>query len=122
GDLYVRVHVQAHELFGRKGEDITLTLPVTFPEAALGASVRVPTLDGAVTLRIPPGTTSGRTFRVRGKGTPKRGGGAGDLLITVDVTVPAALSPESREALEKYAVAQPEDPRPHITRRVVGDA
>ncbi|MEN3361818.1 MAG: molecular chaperone DnaJ [Mycobacteriales bacterium] len=122
GDLYVRVHVQPHELFGRKGEDITLTLPVTFPEAALGASVRVPTLDGAVTVRIPPGTTSGRTFRVRGKGTPKRGGGAGDLLVTVDVAVPGSLGPEAREALEKYAVAQPEDPRPHITRRVVGDA
>jgi molecular chaperone DnaJ len=122
GDLYVRVHVQPHELFGRKGDDITLTLPVTFPEAALGASVRVPTLDGAVTLRIPAGTTTGRTFRVRGKGTVKRTGGAGDLLVTVDVAVPSSLTPEAREALEKYAVAQPDDPRPHITRSVIGDA
>jgi molecular chaperone DnaJ len=122
GDLYVRVHVQEHEMFGRKGDDITLTLPVTFPEAALGASVRVPTLDGAVTLRIPAGTTTGRTFRVRGRGTAKRTGGSGDLLITVDVAVPSSLTPEGREALEKYAVAQPDDPRPHITKRVIGDA
>jgi molecular chaperone DnaJ len=122
GDLYVRVHVQEHELFGRKGDDITLTLPVTFPEAALGASVRVPTLEGAVTLKIPAGTSSGRTFRVRGKGTPKRAGGAGDLLVTVEIAVPRTLTPEAREALEKYAVAQPDDPRPHVTRRVIGDA
>jgi molecular chaperone DnaJ len=122
GDLYVRVYVQEHDLFGRKGDDITLTLPVTFPETVLGASVRVPTLDGAVTLKIPAGTTSGRTFRVRGKGTAKRTGGAGDLLVTVEVAVPKTLTPEAREALEKYAVAQPDDPRPHITRRVIGDA
>ena len=122
GDLYVRVHVQEHEMFGRKGDDITLTLPVTFPEAALGASVRVPTLDGSVTLRIPAGTTTGRTFRVRGRGTAKRTGGSGDLLITVDVAVPSSLTPEGREALEKYAAAQPDDPRPHITKRVIGNA
>jgi molecular chaperone DnaJ len=122
GDLYVRVNVGAHDLFGRKGDDLTLALPVTFPEAVLGASVRVPTLDGAVTVKIPAGTTSGRTFRVRGKGTPKRTGGAGDLLVTVEVAVPKSLTPEAREALEKYAVAQPDDPRPLITRRVSGDA
>jgi molecular chaperone DnaJ len=122
GDLYVRVHVREHELFGRKGNDIMLTLPLTFPEATLGTTVRVPTLDRPVTLKIPAGTASGRTFRVRGKGVPRRTGGAGDLLVTVDVAVPKSLGPEAREALEKYAAAQPDDPRPQITARVLGDA
>ena len=122
GDLYVRVHVRQHELFGRKGNDLILALPLTFPEAALGTTVRVPTLDRPVTLKIPAGTASGRTFRVRGKGVPRRAGGAGDLLVTVDVAVPRALGAEAREALEKYATAQPDDPRPQITRRVIGGA
>jgi molecular chaperone DnaJ len=121
GDLYVRVHVRSHELFGRKGDDLTLALPVTFPEAALGTTVRVPTMDGAVTLKIPAGTASGRTFRVRGRGVPKKSG-AGDLLVTVDVAVPANLPAEAREALEKYAAAQPDDPRPQITAVVDGRA
>ena len=127
GDLFVRVHVRSHELFGRKGDDLTLPLPVTFPEAALGTSVRVPTLDGAVTLKIPAGTASGRTFRVRGRGVPKRGAhgtaaGAGDLLVTVEVAVPKNLPAEAREALEKYGAAQPDDPRPQLTRAVEGRA
>ena len=123
GDLFVRVHVRHHELFGRKGDDLTLTLPVTFPEAALGTTVRVPTMDGAVTLKIPPGTASGRTFRVRGRGVPKRGGSSsGDLLVTVEVAVPKALPAEAKEALEKYAAAQPDDPRPQITAVVDGRA
>ena len=75
----------------------------------------MPTLDGAVTLKIPAGTASGRTFRVRGRGVPKRGGGAGDLLVTVEVAVPKNLPADAREALEKYAAAQPDDPRPHLT-------
>jgi molecular chaperone DnaJ len=122
GDLYVRVHVRPHDLFGRKGDDLTLALPVTFPEAALGTTVRVPTLDGAVTLKIPAGTASGRTFRVRGRGVPKRGGGAGDLLVTAEVAVPVNLPSDAREALEKYAAAQPDDPRPQITAAVDGRA
>ena len=119
GDLYVVVHVRGHELFGRKGNDLTLTVPVSFPEAVLGTTVRVPTLDGAVTLKIPAGTPSGKTFRVRGKGVARKDG-AGDLLVTVEVAVPANLTAEAREALEKYAAAQPDDPRPHITARAKG--
>ncbi len=119
GDLYVVVHVRPHELFGRKGHDLTLTVPVSFPEAVLGTTVRVPTLDGAVTLKVPPGTQSGKTFRVRGKGVTRRDG-AGDLLVTVEVAVPANLTADAREALEKYAAAQPDDPRPHITARTKG--
>ena len=122
GDLFVRVHVRQHDVFGRKGDDLTLTLPVTFPEAALGTTVRVPTMDGAVTLKIPAGTSSGRTFRVRGRGVPKRTGGAGDLLVTAEVAVPKNLPADAREALEKYAAAQPDDPRPHITAAVDGRA
>jgi molecular chaperone DnaJ len=123
GDLFVRVHVRQHDLFGRKGDDLTLTLPVTFPEAALGTTVRVPTMDGAVTLKIPAGTASGRTFRVRGRGVPKRGGSStGDLLVTVEVAVPKNLPADAREALEKYAAAQPDDPRPQVTAVVDGRA
>jgi molecular chaperone DnaJ len=122
GDLFVRVHVRQHELFGRKGDDLTLALPVTFPEAALGTTVRVPTMDGTVTLKIPAGTASGRTFRVRGRGVPKRTGGAGDLLVTAEVSVPKNLPAEAREALEKYAAAQPDDPRPQVTAVVDGRA
>jgi molecular chaperone DnaJ len=115
GDLYVVVHVRAHPLFGRSGDDLTLTLPLSYAEAALGTTVRVPTLDGAVSLKVPAGTAGGRTFRVRGRGAPRRDGGHGDLLVTVEIAVPKRLSPRAREALEAFAAAQDDDPRPHIT-------
>ena len=121
GDLLVTVHVAEHKLFGRSGDDLTLTVPVSFPEAALGTTLRVPTLDGTVTLRIPPGTPSGRTLRVRGRGAPKRGGGHGDLLVTVEVAVPQHMSAQAKEALRSYRAAQSDDPRPHITA-ASGDA
>ena len=107
GDLFVVVFVASHPLFGRRGKDLTLTVPISFPEAALGAEIKVPTLDGpSVTLRVPPGTRSGRTFRVKGRGVPAPSG-AGDLLVTVEVAVPSALSPEEREAVEALAAASP---------------
>jgi molecular chaperone DnaJ len=115
GDLYVTVHVTADELFGRNGDDLTLTVPITFSEAALGMTLRVPTLDGSVALRVPAGTPSGRTLRARGKGAPKRGGGAGDLLVTVEVAVPQNMTGDAKDALAKYAAAQSDDPRPTIT-------
>jgi molecular chaperone DnaJ len=103
GDLYVLVHVRPHPIFGRKGDNLTLTVPITFPEAALGAEIKVPTLRGApVTLKIPPGTPNGRTFRVTGKGTTRKDGTTGDLLVTVDLVVPQGLDQESREVLEKF--------------------
>ncbi|SDU99241.1 molecular chaperone DnaJ [Microlunatus sagamiharensis] len=106
GDLYVVVHVSQHAVFGRKGDNLTLTAPVTFNEAALGAEIEVPTLDGApVTLRVPQGTPNGRTFRVRGKGVSKRDGGRGDLLVTVEVVVPQTLNDQAREALTSYGEA-----------------
>jgi molecular chaperone DnaJ len=113
GDLYVVVHVAPHELFGRKGSDLTLTVPITFAEAALGATVTVPTLDKPVSLKIPPGTRSGRTFRVRGHGVPS-GTKAGDLLVTVEVAVPQKLSDAERAAIETLAHASSESPRRHL--------
>ncbi len=110
GDLYVVVHVAPHRLFSRKGNDLTLELPVTFPEAALGANVQIPTLNGAVTLKIPSGTQSGRTFRVRGLGAPKKGG-RGDLLVTVRVDVPSKLSREEKALLSQLQDSQKKSPR-----------
>jgi len=116
GDLIVHVHVQPHGIFGRKGDNLTLALPVTFPEAALGATVKVPTLDGPpVAVKIPAGTTSGRTLRVRGKGVTRRDGTRGDLLVTVEVAVPTALSEQAKAALASYAETQTDDPRAHLT-------
>jgi molecular chaperone DnaJ len=115
GDLYVVVRVALHPLFARKGKDLTLAVPVTFAEAALGADITVPTLSsGPVTLRIPPGTRSGRTFRVKGKGVPMAKG-AGDLLVTVEVAVPSKLSSAERKAVEALqAASNGESPRAHL--------
>ena len=112
GDLYVVVRVDPHSFFGRRGADLTVDLPITFPEAALGANVEVPTLNGPVKLKVPAGTKSGRVFRVRGRGAPRRrGSGRGDLLAKVQVEVPAKLSKEERAALERFREANDESPR-----------
>ncbi|MGH3333568.1 MAG: molecular chaperone DnaJ [Nocardioidaceae bacterium] len=106
GDLYVSVKVAPHPLFGRKGDDLTLTVPVSFDEAALGADIKVPTLTGApVTVKIPPGTPNGRTFRVRGKGVQQRDGHKGNLLVMVEVHVPAVLNDKARETVLAYREA-----------------
>jgi molecular chaperone DnaJ len=120
GDLWVTVRVAPHDLFGRKGRNLTLTVPITFAEAALGGEVTVPTLDGTVVLRVPPGTRSGRTFRVKGRGVvngdaAKDGASkSGDLLVTVEVAVPTKLSPAQREAIEALADASTDSPRAHL--------
>lgn len=118
GDLIVQVNVTPHPLFARREDHLTVTVPVTFAEAALGAQVAVPTLDGSVTLKIPPGTSNGRTFRVKGRGVPRKNGTAGDLLVTVEVAVPQKLSAEAKKALEAFAAAAPEDPRAHLSEAV----
>jgi molecular chaperone DnaJ len=114
GDLYVIVHVQPHPIFGRRGSDLTLRLPVTFAEATLGAEVKIPTLDDAVTLRLPPGTPNGKTLRVAGRGVARPGGGVGDLLVTVEVLVPRQLTGEQRDAVEKLAASTEDNPRAHL--------
>jgi molecular chaperone DnaJ len=116
GDLYVRVHVNPHPVYGRSGNDLTLKVPVTFSELALGTTLEVPTLDAKVALRVPPGTATGRVLRVRGKGIVRRDGQAGDLLVTLQVAVPAKLDDAARTALEAYAQATAsQDPRPDLT-------
>ncbi|MGZ5214039.1 MAG: molecular chaperone DnaJ [Actinomycetota bacterium] len=110
GDLYVKVRVGRHAVFGRKGDNLIVDLPVSYPEAALGANVEVPTLNGPVTLKVPAGTPNGKTFRVRGKGAPKKGG-HGDLLVTVNIDVPVKLSREEKQLLKQLQDAQKDPPR-----------
>jgi molecular chaperone DnaJ len=113
GDLYVRVRVGDHRIFGRKGDNLTIDLPLSYPEAVLGAHVQVPTLNGPVTLKVPAGTESGKTFRVKGKGAPKRGG-HGDLLVTVHVDVPKKLSKREKELLAELREAGTTSPRAEL--------
>jgi molecular chaperone DnaJ len=106
GDLYVTVHVKPHRIFGRQGEHLTLNVPVSFTEAALGAEIKVPTLDGLpVTVRIPPGTANGSKLRVRGKGSVRRDGSKGDLLLTLEVQVPHELTDDQRAKLQEFSSA-----------------
>jgi len=113
GDLYVTVHVAPHKLFGQQGNNLTITVPVTFAEASLGADIQIPTLQGPkVKLRVPPNTPNGRTLRVRGKGVRRKDGTVGDLLVTIQVKVPEHLSDAAKNALQEYAEkAGQEDPR-----------
>jgi molecular chaperone DnaJ len=119
GDLYVKVHVDHHPVFGRSGHNLTITVPVTFAEATLGGEIKVPSHRGMpVSIRIPAGTQTGRTFRVRGKGVRRPDATMGDLLVTVDVQVPKDLTDKAKEALETFrdATAGP-DPRDEIIRK-----
>ena len=105
GDLFILLHVKPHAVFSRKGENIALTVPVTFTEATLGGDIKVPTLSGdEVTLRIAPGTSNGRVLRVKGRGIAK-GSSVGDLLVTIEVQVPQRVEGEALDALKKYAEA-----------------
>jgi molecular chaperone DnaJ len=116
GDLYVVVQVAQHAVFGRSGRNLTITVPVTYPEAVLGTTITVPTLDSKVTLKVPPGTQSGRVLRVRGRGVPggsgRNGSKPGDLLVKVELVVPAAVTDEQRAAVE--ALASVMEPAPRI--------
>ena len=105
GDLFIYLHVKPHPVFGRKGENLTMTLPITFAEAALGADVKIPTLEGQeVTVRIAPGTPTGRTLRVKGRGITK-GHHTGDLLVTVEVQVPRRAEGKAEAAIKAFAEA-----------------
>ena len=122
GDLLVDVTIAPHPVFDRKGDNVTVTVPVTFSEAALGGEVGVPTpRGGSVTLKLPAGTANGRTFRVRGKGIRRKDGTNGDLLATVEVSVPQNLSGGAREALQHYAEQTADhDPRKDLFSMVEG--
>jgi molecular chaperone DnaJ len=119
GDLYVRVKVKPHPVFGRSGSELTVTVPVSITELALGADIKVPTHHGpAVTIHIPPGTPNGRVFRVPGKGVRRKDGQAGALLVTVEVSVPQELNKKARSALEDLRAATADaDPREDLLRR-----
>ncbi|MGW1928047.1 molecular chaperone DnaJ [Streptomyces sp. NPDC001919] len=122
GDLYVVVHVDSHPVFGRKDDNLTVTVPVSFTEAALGGEIKVPTLGGpAVTLKLPAGTPNGRTMRARGKGAVRKDGTRGDLLVTVEVAVPKELDDKARDALETYREATAsDDPRAELFQAAKG--
>lgn len=114
GDLLVKVNVAEHPIFGRKGRHLSIEAPISFVEAALGAEIDVPTLDGKVRLRVPAGTPSGKTFRVAGKGVETKKG-TGDLLIVVNVEVPTELTDAERNLLEKFRDNRTDDnPRSHL--------
>jgi molecular chaperone DnaJ len=113
GDLYVLVHVAPHELFMREGDDLWYVLMVSYPQAALGAEVSVPTLDGPTTLKIKPGTQAGETIRLRGRGMPRfRGYGKGDLLVRVGIAVPEKLTQKQRALLEQLTKEFNQDAQP----------
>lgn len=117
GDLEVTVDVGTHPIFGRNGDDLTVTVPVTFPEAALGAEIEVPTLGGdPVKIKVPAGTRSGKVFRLSGRGVERKKQ-KGSLLVTIEVAVPAKLSREERKAIEALAELSDESPRDHLWRR-----
>jgi molecular chaperone DnaJ len=114
GDLLVTVSVEPHPLFGRKGNNLTLTVPITFSEAVLGTKVEVPTMNGPVTLRIPPGTHSGKTFRVTGRGFAPSRGKPGDLLVKAEIEVPTKPSRDVKKIIEQLQTHDPEDVRQHL--------
>ncbi|AMM34031.1 Chaperone protein [Sinomonas atrocyanea] len=121
GDLMVTVHVRPHDFFTREGDNLRIHVPVTFDEAALGAQIEVPTADGpSVKMKVPAGTSSGRTLRVKGRGV-KTSKGSGDLLVTVDVVVPKNLSKEAEQAIRTFAEAVSKngqsDPRAHLAEK-----
>ena len=119
GDLIVRVSVTNHPVFGRKDDNLTITVPITFSEATLGAQISVPVVTGGnVTLKIPAGTTSGKTFRVKGRGVTNAKGKQGDLLVTVELAIPLKLSKSAKSALETFAKETAEDdPREELLAR-----
>lgn len=121
GDLYVLVHVEPHPVFERvegDPDDLAVTVPVTFPELVNGATITVPTLEGTVSLKVPAGSRSGRTLRVRGRGVQRRDGRRGDLLVTLELAVPQGLTDRAVEALAAYADATgDQDPRAELIAR-----
>ena len=116
GDLYLIISVRPHDFFGREGSDIVCTVPITVTEAALGAKIEVPSIDGKTLLRIPPGTQSGQKFRLRGKGAPSlRGDAPGNQIVEVRVIVPRIADERSKDILRELARLNPENPRANLS-------
>jgi molecular chaperone DnaJ len=112
GDLYIITNVAPHQIFTRKGDNIYCVIPITLPEAALGAKIEVPTVSGKAQLRIPPGTQSGQVFRLREKGAPSlRGDTRGDQYVEVKVVLPRIIDEDSKNLLREFAKRNPENPR-----------
>ena len=112
GDLFIVTKVADHPYFTRKGDNLYCTVPVTVPEAALGARIEVPTLDGPTVMRVPPGTQSGQKFRLRERGVPSlRGNARGDQFVEVKIVLPTVISEETKKVLAEYARLNPENPR-----------
>src|SRR6202163_1532270 len=120
GDLYVIIRIDEHPLFRREGDDIYITVPVTVVEAALGAKIEVPTIDGRSMLKIPPGTQSGQKLRLREKGVPSatQDGVRGDEIVEVKITVPMPRDEKTKEPLRELAKLNPEDPREELWSKV----
>lgn len=114
GDLLVKVHVSPHRIFGRSDNNLTVTVPISFSEATLGTKLDVPTMNGSVKVRIPPGTTSGKVFRVKGRGFTTDRGRTGDLLARVEIQVPAKLSKDEKRLLEQLASFDTDEMRAHL--------
>ena len=114
GDLLVEVHVAAHEVFGRSGNNLLVTVPISYAEATLGTKVSVPTMNGSVTLKVPSGTPSGKTFRVRGKGVQPPKGKPGDLLAKVEIAVPKRLSKDEKKLVEQLGTYDDDSIRSHL--------
>lgn len=120
GDLYLIIRTGTNPVFSRQGDDIHITVPVSVTEAALGAKVEVPTIDGRAQLRIPPGTQSGQKLRMRERGVPSvtREGKRGDQIVTVEIVVPQVQDERSKEILREFAKLNPGDPRAEMWTRV----
>lgn len=117
GDLYITINVRPHPVFIRRNSDIEINVPISITEAALGAKINVPTLDGKVMLKIPSGTQSGHVFKLRGKGAKKLHGGFGDMLVRVNVSVPQKLSGEQKKILEELLKIDGRSPREELYRQ-----
>jgi molecular chaperone DnaJ len=114
GDLYVVLEVKEHKFFERDGDDLHCLMPITFPQAALGTDIEIPTLEGVESLRVPEGTQSGREFRLRGKGVPHLNSrGKGDLIVRIDVQTPTKLSKQQKELLRQLAETMAVEGAPH---------
>jgi len=119
GDMYIIINVEPHPFFERRGDDLYTVIPVTVPEASLGAKVEVPTIDGRAQVRIPPGTNSGKKLRLREKGAPSAGhpGKRGDQIVEVQIVVPKPEDERVRNLLKELGKLEPEDPRGEIFAR-----